>query len=97
MPYECLWPVTLSRVVTVSVVVYWFELVVVINLDVVVVSLPDVSDQTQIGEKILSVPLWCLIEFAFPAVLCCYCLDHVRVGQVQSNMDRKRTKVDGLK
>lgn len=40
MPYECLWPVTLCWAITASVVVFWFELVVVINLCVVVISLP---------------------------------------------------------
>lgn len=37
--------------------------------------LADASDMTQIGEKILSVPLWCLIELASPAVPGGQCLD----------------------
>lgn len=44
---------------------------------------------SQIGEEILLVPFWCLIELALPAVPGCQCLN---ISQVQSNIHLKRKR-----
>lgn len=91
--YVCVRPVTLYWVVTVSVVVYWSGLVVVINLFWMLwSSLPcwHLRHDSNRRENPFGSFVACLIEFASPAVPGCQCLDRLMVSQGQSNINLKK-------